>query len=201
MKEPDLLMNMYHRLWEERLDQLDFILDHIKKSTVMSSITKKETKYTQDLPNKKMFVEREFNASQDKVWSAWTQSDLLEKWFAPKPWKARTKSMDFREGGFWLYCMEGPEGEQTWGRSDYKTINPKSSFTVIDSFCDENGNVNNDLPAMHWKTDFMKTGNGTKVVVEITFNSEEDIRTITEMGFKEGFEAAHQNLDELLEED
>jgi hypothetical protein len=36
-------------------------------------------------------------------------------------------------------------------------------------------------------------------VVDISFKSETDIRTILEMGFQEGFDMALGNLDELLD--
>ena len=163
----------------------------------MSTATK-ETMISKDLANKKLFVVREFDAPLEQVWEAWTQSNLLDQWWAPKPWKAITKTMDFREGGLWLYYMEGPEGEQQYCRADYKSIDPPRSFTLTDAFCDENGNPTGELPSMHWKNVFSETGSGTKVEVEITFQSEADLEKIVEMGFKEGFTAAHSNLDELL---
>src|SRR5690606_36527914 len=53
-------------------------------------------------------VKRSFDAPVDLVWSAWTEANLLAQWWAPKPWKAVTKDMDFREGGRWLYAMTSP---------------------------------------------------------------------------------------------
>ena len=52
-----------------------------------------------DLPNKKITVTRHFNAPLDQVWKAWTESELLDQWWAPKPFKAETKFMDFKVGG------------------------------------------------------------------------------------------------------
>ena len=160
----------------------------------------KETIFTKDAANKKIIVEREFDAPLEVVWRAWTESDLLDQWWAPKPWKAKTKSMDFRDGGTWLYVMEGPEGERHWCRADFKNIVPQKTYTGDDAFCDENGNINPEFPSMHWENEFSETDNGTKVRVEITFASEADLEKIIEMGFKEGFAAAHGNLDELLSE-
>ena len=85
----------------------------------------KQTEITKDEANKKLFVVREFEAPLDLVWKAWTDSKLLDKWWAPKPWQARTQSMDFREGGSWLYSMVGPEGDQSFCRCDYFTIIPE----------------------------------------------------------------------------
>ena len=59
---------------------------------------KNQTKIAKDLPNKRITVTRNFEAPLEQVWKALTEKDLLDQWWAPKPWKAKTKSMDFREG-------------------------------------------------------------------------------------------------------
>ena len=159
----------------------------------------KQTIITKDAANKKLVVVREFDAPVDQVWDAWTQSELLDQWWAPKPYTARTKSLDFREGGSWLYYMEGPDAQKIWCRVDYHKIVPQKQFEGEDVFCDENGMPNNMAPGMHWNCEFSPCGNGTKVRVEISFASEADMEKIIEMGFKEGFTAAHGNLDEILE--
>jgi uncharacterized protein YndB with AHSA1/START domain len=145
-----------------------------------------------------MLAAREFDAPLEQVWKAWTERELLDQWWAPRPWKAVTQSMDFREDGTWLYYMEGPDGSRHYCRADYKTIVPKKSYTGLDAFCDENGTINEDFPRMKWKVEFSSTKTGTKVDVEITFASAVDLGKIVEMGFKEGFSMAHTNLDELL---
>ena len=159
----------------------------------------KETVYSKDLENKKMTVSREFDAPVELVWKAWTETALLDQWWAPKPWKANTKSMNFSEGGSWLYSMDGPDGTSALCRVNYKTIIPQQSFTAEDTFCDEEGNPTDELPQMLWKNEFIALGDQTRVQIEITFKSIEDMDKIIEMGFKEGFSAAHNNLDELLQ--
>lgn len=161
-------------------------------------ILNKQTSYKQDLAKKKIYASREFDAPVSTVWKAYTESNLLDKWWAPKPWKAVTKSMDFREGGQWLYYMEGPDGSRHYAVVNYDKIKEGESFTAQDAFSDENGSVLPEMPQMHWHVTFNKSGDATKVDVEITFSSEEDLNKIVEMGFKEGFASAHKNLDELL---
>lgn len=160
--------------------------------------TSTQTMVKKDIENKKLVIVREFNAPPEQVWKAWTQSEILDQWWAPRPWKAKTKSMDFREGGRWLYSMVPPEGAETWCRVDYKKIVENKTFHADDAFCDEAGNDNQDFPKMQWKNEFDKTSSGTKVEVEITFASEEDLNKILEMGFEDGFSAALGNLDEVL---
>ncbi|MBL7949115.1 MAG: SRPBCC domain-containing protein, partial [Bacteroidia bacterium] len=60
------------------------------------------TRIVKDLANRKLIIHRTFLGPIDLVWRAWTEKDLLEQWWAPKPFKAVTKSYDFREGGHWL---------------------------------------------------------------------------------------------------
>jgi len=159
-----------------------------------------KTVFTKDLANKKLHVTREFAAPVEKVWAAWTENDLLDKWWAPKPWKAITKSFDFTEGGIWLYCMAGPEGEKHWSRVEFKTIAPLPSFSATSVFCDEDGNTNNNAPAMHWFNKFFATETGTRVEAEITFDDVASLENIIAMGFEGGFSMGLGNLEELLAE-
>ena len=88
----------------------------------------KETVYTVDQFNKKILVVRVFDAPVQKVWKAWTTPEILDLWWAPKPWKTNTKSMDFREGGRWLYYMQGPDGSRHYCMVDYNSIIPNKTF-------------------------------------------------------------------------
>jgi hypothetical protein len=94
--------------------------------------------------------------------------------------------------------MEGPDGGRQWCLVDFQSIVPQKSFVGQASFCDENGVINHDFPGMNWKNEFDPSGSGTRVTVEISFATQADLEKIIEMGFREGFTAAHGNLDELL---
>jgi uncharacterized protein YndB with AHSA1/START domain len=155
--------------------------------------------FSVDKENKRINVKREFAAPISKVWAAWTESAILDQWWAPKPWKARTKSMDFKEGGYWLYAMVGPEGEEHWARLDYKSITPLKSYSGIDAFCDEEGNLNPDFARSTWTNSFAEGSDVTTVSIEIQYDDLKDIEQIMEMGFKEGFTAGMENLDELFQ--
>ena len=157
-----------------------------------------QTSIRKEDANNRLIVEREFNAPVSQVWQAWTDSKILDEWWAPKPWKAVTQSMNFSEGGTWFYYMQGPYGTKSYCRADFHTIVPYKMYTGNDAFCDEGGNISNEMPVMHWNVSFGETETGTKVKVELTFESAADMEKIIEMGFQEGFTAAHGNLDELL---
>ncbi|OYU82804.1 MAG: ATPase [Flavobacterium sp. BFFFF2] len=144
-------------------------------------------------------VKREFAASLELVWDAWTNPEIIDQWWAPKPWRAETKSMDFREGGFWLYAMVGPENETHWGRQEYQKIVPLTSFSGIDAFCDDFGDVNETLPKTLFDNRFSEASDKTIVTITSTYESLDMLEMVIEMGFKEGFTMALENLDIILE--
>lgn len=154
--------------------------------------------FAADRNNKQIKVEREFNAPLPLVWSAWTQNEILDQWWAPKPWQARTKLMDFRPGGSWVYAMIGPDGEVHWSKAEFNQVTPQKSFSALDGFCDENGTLNSDLPRSMWENTFTKNGDKTLVHIVITYDDLADLEQIIDMGFKEGFTEGLTNLDLYL---
>lgn len=154
--------------------------------------------FTTDKENKTITINREFAAELPLVWEAYTKSEILDKWWAPKPWKARTKTMDFREGGHWLYAMVGPEGEEHWALANYNSIQPQKKFTGLDAFADKDGNVNKDMPQSKWEVTFTGKGNTTLVQFRISFDNLAQLEETIKMGFKEGITIAMEGLDDLL---
>ncbi|MBF4518248.1 SRPBCC domain-containing protein [Flavobacterium sp. ANB] len=143
-------------------------------------------------------VKREFNESISNVWSAWTEPEILDQWWAPAPWKSRTKKMDFTEGGRRLYAMIGPEGEEHWALADFKSITPKTNFKYLDAFCDKEGNLNTDFPRSDWDVSFSEQNGSTFVDIAIKHENISDVEKILEMGFKEGFTIAMEGLDKIF---
>jgi uncharacterized glyoxalase superfamily protein PhnB/uncharacterized protein YndB with AHSA1/START domain len=149
--------------------------------------------------NNTVNVKREFNSTVDVVWKAWTTPEILDQWWAPKPYTTNTISMDFREGGTWLYYMESPEGNRHYCKNDYQKITIEKSFTGLDAFCDDKGNVNPEMPRTLWTNDFSSSGNKTMVSIVAQYASLEDLEKVIALGFKEGFTMAMQNLDQYIE--
>ncbi len=155
--------------------------------------------FTINKSDKTVHVIKEFAADLETVWEAWTNPEILDQWWAPKPYKTVTKSMDFREGGTWLYSMVSPEGETHWCKNDYIKIDPKNSYSGLDAFCDENGKENATMPRTLWTNTFTENPKTTTVYILATYDKLSDLEMVIKMGFKEGFTMALDNLDEILE--
>jgi len=151
-----------------------------------------------DKENNRINVERSFDGPVDLVWDAWTNPEILDQWWAPKPYQAVTKSMDFREGGRWHYVMRGPNGEEQWCLFDYDVIKPVEFFSGSDAFCDEHGQPNDTKPKVRWEYTFIEKEDETIVSMRLDFKSLEDLETIIKLGFREGFTAGMENLDQYI---
>ena len=152
-----------------------------------------------DMAAKSIHIVREFNAPVEKVWKAWTDPVLLDKWTGPKPWKAVTKTWDFTVGGIWLYAMVSPEGQKQWVYAEFTAIENGSAFTSMGVFCDGDGNPFLDGPKSYKDTKFSSLeGNRSKVDMLITFEEESTLKMFAEGGFKEGSAMTLNQLDELL---
>lgn len=143
-------------------------------------------------------VKREFAAKRQLVWDCYTQSDLLDQWFAPKPFTTETKVMDFREGGYWHYAMIDPAGHAHWGRMDYLVIRPVDSYSAVSSFSDKTGEIKSGLPSSTWDVTFAERSGHTFVETVVTYKSAEDLETVIKMGMEAGLTSTLECLDELL---
>ncbi|PWS25947.1 ATPase [Pedobacter yonginense] len=154
--------------------------------------------FTVDKESKTVFINREFNAPIDLVWDAFTKKEILDQWWAPKPWASVTKAMNFEVGGRRFYAMVSPEGEEHYSIQKYTAINPKTNFKMLNAFADPQENP--QLPGSNWDLNFSEEEGITKLSVTIYNDSLERMEKMIEMGFKEGFSMTLNSLDDLFEQ-
>jgi len=149
-----------------------------------------------DKQTKTVSITKEFAFELSLVWDAYTKPELLDQWWAPKPFASRTKVMDFRVGGRRFYAMVSPEGQERWAIQKYTSISPKTNFKLFNAFADEDENP--ELPGSDWDLTFSEQDGTTKVSISIYNESLERLEKIVEMGFKEGTISQLNNLEDLL---
>jgi len=149
-----------------------------------------------DKQTKTVSIIKEFAAELSLVWDAYTQAELLDQWWAPKPMTSRTKAMDFEVGGRRFYAMVSPDGDERWAVQKYTSITPKTNFKFFNAFADKDENL--QLPGSDWDLNFSEQDGKTKVSISIYNESLERMERVIAMGFQQGIEALLQNLEELL---
>ena len=152
--------------------------------------------FTVDKSTKTVLITREFEAGLSLVWDAFTNQEILDQWWAPKPWLSRTKDMDFKVGGRRFYAMVSPEGEEHWSLQEYTSISPITNFKMFNTFSDKDENP--DLPGSDWDLNFSEQNGKTTVTITIYNESLERMERMIEMGFKGGFTMTLNYLETLL---
>lgn len=143
-----------------------------------------------------VLVEKEFDAELSLVWDAFTRQEILDQWWAPKPFESKTKVMDFKVGGRRFYAMVSPEGQENWQLQQYTSITPKTNFKYTSVFADKDENPH--LPGSNWDLNFSEQNGITSVSITIYNESQERMQKMIEMGFKEGFTVTLNELAGLL---
>src|SRR5690606_40541586 len=88
-----------------------------------------------------MFITRVFNAPPARVWQAWTDPEMVMKWWGPEHFTSPVAEVDFRVGGKYLFAMRDPDGNDYWSTGEYVEIVPMERIVYTDSFADAAGNV------------------------------------------------------------
>ena len=156
----------------------------------MDFIVNKETKTVS--------INKEFAFELSLVWDAYTQAELLDQWWAPKPYSSRTTVMDFSEGGRRFYAMVSPEGNERWSLQKYTSITPKTNFKFFNAFADKDENP--ELPGSDWDFNFSEQNGTTKVSISIYNESLERLERMIALGAVEGIKIQLKNLEDLLKE-
>ena len=152
--------------------------------------------FTVDKTTKTVFVTREFDAGLSLVWDAFTKQEILDQWWAPKPWASKTKFMNFEVGGKRFYAMVSPEGQERWVLQKFTSITPKTNFKLFNAFADKDENP--ELPGSDWDFNFSEQNGTTKVSITIKNESLDRMEKMIEMGFQGGFTMILDYLEKLL---
>ncbi len=157
----------------------------------VTSVTKDETALT-------ITVVADFAASVERLWEAYTDPRQLEKFWGPKEYPATFTRHDVVPGGQSAYVMTGPDGEAMKGYWKWQSVEPSTSFEVLDGFALEDGSPNAEMPELRAFFQFEGTDQGARVTSTTFFNSAEDLARLVEMGMEQGLREAMAQMDDVL---
>ena len=93
--------------------------------------TKTNSHPTAAASDRDLVITRIINAPREKVYKAWTDPELLKRWFAPLPYTTPVAELDVRPGGANLIVMRDPQGNDLPNRGVYLEVveNERLVFT------------------------------------------------------------------------
>ena len=119
--------------------------------------------HAQDLAARTMVITREIAAPVATVWRAWTDPEALPVWWGPEGFSCRTRRIDLRAGGEWVFDMIGPDGAVWPNHHRYRRHVPLHRITYA-LHAGEDGPRHADA-----SVSFDDLGGRTRVTLSMTF--------------------------------
>lgn len=154
---------------------------------------------------KELVLERVFDAPREWVFKFFKEPEYLKHWWGVRGWELPVCNIDFRPGGVWHYCMKCTDpdqetyGMESWNKSIYKEIVEPEKVVYMDYFSDEEGQINEAMPAPEVTMEFIDLGQQTKLISRSVYDTEEALQTVLAMGVLEGISQTWDRLDELVD--
>jgi len=80
-----------------------------------------------------MVLQRVIQAPRAMVWGAWMNPETLPRWWGPEGFSCRTKRIDLRMGGEWVFDMIAPDGTVFPNHHLYVEVRPEEriGYTLL----------------------------------------------------------------------
>jgi uncharacterized protein YndB with AHSA1/START domain len=138
-----------------------------------------DSKTTTRADGRELLLTRVIDAPRERVYQAWTDPELIRRWFAPAPYTTPRAEMDVRPGGANLIVMQGPDGTEIPCPGVYLEVVPNERMVLELTFGDLGGRTQYTARIRHW--------------------SVEDREAHEKMGFHEGWKICTEQLAALVE--
>lgn len=118
--------------------------------------------------DRELVLTRLIDVPREKLYRAWTEPELIVRWFTPAPWKTVRAEVDVRAGGSSLIVMADPDGNEYPNPGVYLEVVPNERIVVTDAYTsawqpsakpfmtaiitfeDEDGKTRYTARALHW---------------------------------------------------
>jgi uncharacterized protein YndB with AHSA1/START domain len=143
-------------------------------------------------------VTRFIAAPRSLIWRAWTEPELLKRWFTPRPWTTPVVELDVRPGGSSRIVMRGPDGEEHDNLGVYLEVVKDQRLVFTDAFT--GAWIPSAKPFMTGVVTLADEAGGTRYTAMARHWNAEDKTMHEQMGFHVGWNAATDQLEALVAE-
>jgi len=143
--------------------------------------------------DREIHVERVFDAPRDRVFSVYTDPELVPEWYGPHGTTAIVDEMDVRAGGNWRFVIRNEDGSEIGFRGTYREVTPPERIVQTFEWEGMPGHVSVET------AEFEDLGDGrTKVITTSIFHTSEERDGMLQSGMEGGMNETYERLDALL---
>ncbi|HEY5261640.1 MAG TPA: SRPBCC family protein [Solirubrobacteraceae bacterium] len=144
--------------------------------------------------DREIVTERVFGVPRDRVFEAFTNPQLIPRWWGPRRMTTIVEEMDVRRGGRWRFISHDCEGQEQGFRGIYREITPPERLVQTFEWEGMPGHVIVETVT------FEDLGGRTKLTTTSLFHTSEERDGMLSSGMESGLSESHERLAELLTE-
>ncbi|HZE98658.1 MAG TPA: SRPBCC family protein [Planctomycetota bacterium] len=149
-------------------------------------------------PKLDLTLERTIDVPPRLLWKAWTEPRHLLKWYCPLPWKVVECDIDLRPGGLFRTLMRGPgKGEEQVITGCYLELVENRKLVWTDSLVADFRPNAEPFLTFTAVIEMQAKGKGTKYSALVMHKDPETRKKHDEMGFRDGWGKATDQLAEF----
>src|SRR5437867_2165125 len=141
--------------------------------------------------DREIVLTRVFDAPRHLVFDAFTNPELLKRWFGPRGWSLEVCEVDLKVGGGFRFVLRGPDGRNIGMRGVYREIVPPERSVHMESFDDYPGE--SQVTAV-----FAEQGGKGTLTATVLYPSQEVRDAVIKSGMEHGAAESYDKLAELL---
>ncbi len=143
-----------------------------------------------------VFIIREFEATRDLVFRAFSEPELITQWMGPKDLQTKIEKLDNRTHGSWRFVHTRRDGfEFAFNGVIHEVCPPERVIRTFEfEGLPEKGHV-----SLEFLTLEELPGGRTKVTIQAIFRSLQDRDGMIMSGMERGVVEGHERLDNVLE--
>jgi uncharacterized protein YndB with AHSA1/START domain len=142
--------------------------------------------------DREIVSERVFDAPRERVFAAYTDPQLIPRWWGPRGTTTIVDQMDVRPGGAWRFVSRDSNGSETGFRGTYRDVTPPERIVQTFEWEGMPGHVLVETAT------FEDLGGRTKVTATSLFHTPEERDGMLASGMESGLTESHHRLAELL---
>jgi uncharacterized protein YndB with AHSA1/START domain len=142
-----------------------------------------------DIESRQIATTRTLNAPRELVWRVWTEPEHIAQWWGPKGFTNTIEKMEVREGGEWLFYMNGPDGTDYRNEITYTEVVPLERLVY----------THGPTPKFIATVSFVELGGKTQLTMRMIFPTpQERNMTVEKFGALEGQKQTFNRLEHYL---
>lgn len=145
--------------------------------------------------DEQILIVREFDAPRHLVWRAYTEPELVQRWWGAKRGEGVSAEIDLRVGGRWRYVMTAQGGFEVGFHGEFREIVPEERLVMTEVYegagpdAEENGGLNTIT--------FVADGDRTRLEMLCEYPSKEIRDIVIDSGMEAGMQESLDALEEV----